>query len=55
MKKKYHIPVVWQMAGVVEVEAENLVDAFAYAVYDAPLPKDQEYLSDSIRVDSISL
>ncbi len=48
----YRIPVVWQVWGVYEVEAENQ-DAAVEKVMDQdyPLPDGSDYLDDSIEVD----
>jgi len=48
--KTYKIPVVWQMYGYVEVEAESMVEAINLA-YDAPLPDDGSYIEGSFEVD----
>lgn len=47
--KTYKIPVVWQMYGYVEVEAESLDEAIQKA-QDAPLP-DGSYVEGSFEVD----
>jgi hypothetical protein len=52
--KTYRIPVVWQMIGHVEVQAESLVGAINMA-YDAPLPSDGEYLESSFEVDEAGI
>ena len=50
--KTYKIPVVWQMMGTVEVQAESLDDAVDKVLdTDVPLPEDGEYIEDSFEVD----
>ena len=51
MKKTYKIPVIYEMAGDYEIEAESLEEAVNVALYEKPLPENAEYLSDSIFVD----
>ena len=48
--KTYKIPVVWQMMGHVEVQADSLIGAINMA-YDAPLPEDGSYIEGSFEVD----
>jgi hypothetical protein len=48
--KTYKIPVVWQMIGHVEVQAESLIEAINEAM-DAPLPEDGSYIEGSFEVD----
>ena len=51
VKKEYRIPLVWQMYGHVNVEAESLEEAIEYALGpDCPLP-DGDYVDDSVAVD----
>ena len=51
--KKWKIPVVWQMAGIVEIEADSLEEAIDLAeVDDVSLP-DGSYIDDSFEVDDI--
>ena len=51
----FRIPLVWQMYGHVDVEADTLDDAIEYALgTDCPLPEG-EYLDDSIQVDDLVL
>lgn len=51
----FRIPLVWQMYGHVDVEADTLDDAIEYAlVPDCPLPEG-EYVDDSIQVDDLVL
>ena len=52
--KTYKIPVVWQMYGYVEVEAESMSEAVNKA-YDAPLPDNGEYLETSFEVDEAGI
>lgn len=50
--KTYKIPVVWQMMGTVEVQAESLDDAVDKVLdTDVPLPEDGEYIEASFEVD----
>ena len=54
MKKKFIIPVVWQMMGTITIEADSLEDAIAEALGDGtPLPKDGSYVEGSFDVDEI--
>ena len=51
----FRIPLVWQMYGHVNVEADTLDDAIEYALGpDCPLPEG-EYVDDSIQVDDLVL
>lgn len=51
----FRIPLVWQMYGHVDVEADTLDDAIEYALgTDCPLPEG-EYVDDSIQVDDLVL
>lgn len=51
----FRIPLVWQMYGHVDVEADTLDDAIEYALgSDCPLPEG-EYVDDSIQVDDLVL
>ena len=49
----FRIPLVWQMYGHVDVEADTLDDAIEYGP-DCPLPEG-EYVDDSIQVDDLVL
>ncbi len=50
--KTYKIPVVWQMMGTVEVQAESLDDAVEKVLdTSVPLPEDGEYIEGSFEVD----
>ena len=59
MKKKiWKVPVVWEMFGNVEVEADSLEEALEMVKRDEDhegnpfsLPYDQYYLSDSFRIE----
>lgn len=51
--KTYKIPVVWQMHGYVEVEAESMSEAVNVAM-DASLPDDGSYIEGSFEVDESS-
>ena len=48
--KTYRVPVVWQMYGYVEVEADNVSEAI-HAAMAAPLPDDGSYIEGSFEVD----
>lgn len=49
---KYRIPVKFMMKGYVETPCKDLKSAVAYALHpDTPLPKDREYVEDSLAVD----
>lgn len=51
----FRIPLVWQMYGHVNVEADTLDDAIKYVLGpDCPLPEG-EYVDDSIQVDDLVL
>lgn len=51
----FRIPLVWQMYGHVDVEADTMDDAIEYALgSDCPLPEG-EYVDDSIQVDDLVL
>jgi len=53
-KKKYSIPLVWQMGGRVTVEADSEEEAKEIALGpDHPLPKGY-YIDDSAEVDDIA-
>ncbi len=52
--KTYKIPVVWQMHGYVEVEADSMSEAVNKA-YDAPLPDDGSYIEGSFEVDEAGI
>lgn len=48
--KTYKIPMVWQMYGYVEIEADSLDEAIQQA-QDAPLPENGSYVEGSFDVD----
>lgn len=49
----YRIPLIWQMYGHVEVEADTLQDAIDYALGpQCPLPAGN-YVDDSVAVDDL--
>lgn len=51
----FRIPLVWQMYGHVDVEADTMDDAIKYTLGpDCPLPEG-EYVDDSIQVDDLVL
>lgn len=51
----YKIPVSYQMWGVLNIKANSLEEAKKIALaWDTPLPKDAEYVSDSISIDTES-
>ena len=48
----YKIPVIWQVVGLVEIEAESLEKAIQKAqASGTPLPRDGNYIEDSFEVD----
>ena len=50
--KTYRIPLLWQMFGYVDVEAESPEAAMEYAIGpDCPLPEGY-YVEDSVQVDT---
>lgn len=50
-KKIFPIPCTWEVYGVIEVEAETQEEAVRYAIEEAALPTDGDYLSDSFKID----
>lgn len=52
--KTYKVPVVWQMYGYVEVQADSINEAVNKA-YDAPLPDDGSYIEGSFEVDGAGI
>jgi len=48
--KTYKIPVVWQMYGYVEIEADSMSEAINMT-YRAALPSDGSYIEGSFEVD----
>ena len=54
MKKKFIIPVVWQMMGTITIEADSLEDAIENTLDDStPLPTNGSYVEGSFEVDEI--
>lgn len=52
-KKKYKLPVTWEVTGVIEVEAESLEEAIEYFdnnMEHIPLPRDLEYVDGSFNL-----
>lgn len=50
MKKKWKVPVSWEMCGIAEIEAETLEDALEQVQYhldEVPLPDDSAYVDGS--------
>ena len=52
--KTYRVPVVWQMYGYVEVQAESMAEA-THVAMDAPLPIDGDYIEGSFEVDELGI
>ena len=52
--KTYRVPVVWQMYGYVQVEAESMSEAIHEALA-GPLPMDGDYIEDSFEVDELGI
>ena len=52
--KTYRVPVVWQMYGIVEVQAESLSEAI-HEAQAAPLPEDSSYIEGSFEVDECGI
>jgi hypothetical protein len=50
---KFKVPVVWQMAGYVTVEADDAEEASELAVFEG-VPDDGDYISDSFSVDELN-
>ena len=48
--KTYKVPVVWQMYGYVEIEADSMSEAINMT-YRAALPSDGSYIEGSFEVD----
>ena len=49
---RYRIPVKFMMKGYVDTPCKDLKSAVAYAPHpDTPLPKDREYVAESLEVD----
>lgn len=54
MKKKFSIPVTWQVWDKIEVEAETIEEAVAYVkehIDEIPLGTEPEYIDGSYRID----
>lgn len=50
----FRIPLVWQMYGHIDIEAESLQTAIDYALGpECPLPEGQ-YVDDSVAVDDLA-
>ena len=49
--KTYNIPVIWQVWGIIKINAESLEDAID-EVESQPLPHNGEYIEGSFEVDS---
>ena len=49
--KTYKIPCVWQNHGYYEIKAFSLEDAIDLAYERGELPKDSEYIEDSLEID----
>ena len=50
MKKKWKVPVSWEMCGIIEIEAETLEDALEQVQYhpdEVPIPDDSAYVDGS--------
>ena len=50
----YRVPVVWQMYGYVQVEAESMSEA-QHEAMNAPLPMDGDYIEGSFEVDELGI
>ena len=51
-KKKYRIPVSWEMMGWIEVEADSLQDAVSHCYgSECPLPEG-DYIDGTFKVDN---
>lgn len=55
MITQYQIPVLWQMCGKISVEANSLEEALHKTLREAPLPKEQWYIDDSLIIDNDNL
>ncbi|MEN6319778.1 MAG: hypothetical protein ABFD82_13600 [Syntrophaceae bacterium] len=52
--KTYKIPVIWEMYGIVEIEADSLKAACEKVNYDSDetfIPKNGEFIEGSLKVD----
>ena len=54
-KKRFRIPLVWQMYGHVDVEAHTLEEAIEYALGPEYPLHEGSYIDDSIQVDDLVL
>ena len=50
---RYKIECYWEMCGNMEVEADNLAEALEKAMFESPLPTDEEsfYIADSFEIN----
>ena len=56
MKKKWKVPVSWEMCGIAEIEAETLEDALEQVQYhpdEVPLPDDSAYVYEVEEIRTI--
>lgn len=51
---KFLVPVVWQVASTMHIEADSYEEAMHIAIHKAKLPEDGEYLCDSLVIDEDS-
>ena len=52
MLKTYKIPVIWQVVGLMNIEANSLEEAIEKAqAPGTPLPRDGNYIEDSFEID----
>lgn len=49
--KVFLIPVVWKETGTMRIEASSLKEAERLAIFEHDLPKNADYLTDSIEID----
>ena len=47
MVRVFEVPVIWQMAGTMKIEADTEEQAKELALTTAPLPTDGDYLDES--------
>jgi len=50
--KEYKIPVIWQMYGIMEIEANSLEEAKEIAMGNLELPRNGSYIDDSFEIDN---
>lgn len=56
MKQIYRIPVIWEMFGVYDIEAESLEEAKAKVFeMNTPLPENPQYIDESMFIDEEGL